>query len=193
MRAVFDLPFSCTCKTLRGTLIGVGPRNGNRTDCYCHDCRVAEIYARQPDPAPGPVGLFQTTPDRIRFDAGADQLAVFSFSQTGVLRWHAKCCGAPLFNTLRRPRIAFAAILTNRLQDDGPLGPVKTRAFVRKANGKRGHQGLGASLFSLIANAAPAALTGRWKQTPFFDVQTGQPVRPVHVVSADERAALDLG
>jgi hypothetical protein len=153
---------------------------------------VAEIYSGQSDPAPGAVGLFQTTPDRVRFDAGLDYLTVFSFSETGILRWQAKCCGATLFNTLRRPRIAFATMLTDRLQDDSPLGPVKSRAFVRKANGKRGHEGLAASLSSLIANAAGAAATGRWKQTPFFDLQTGHPVRTVHVVSADERAALNL-
>ncbi|WP_299623869.1 DUF6151 family protein [uncultured Tateyamaria sp.] len=187
-----DLPFACDCNVLRGTLLDVSPRNGNRTDCYCHDCRSAEVFAGQPDPAPGPVGIFQTTPDRVRFDAGLDQLAVFSFSETGILRWQAQCCGATLFNTLRRPKIAFAAFRTDRLSDDSPLGPVVTRAFVRKANGKRGHEGFGRSLLGLVSNAGPALITGRWKKTPFFDLQTGTPVREVYVVSAAERAALDL-
>ena len=135
-----DLKFACDCNTVHGTLIGVSPRNGNRVDCYCHDCRAAEVFAGRPDPAPEPARLFQYAPDKVRFDAGQDQLAVFSFSEKGPLRWQANCCGALLFNILRSPKIAFVGILTERLEDETALGPVVTRAFVRKANGKRGHQ-----------------------------------------------------
>lgn len=187
-----DLSFACTCNTLRGTLIGVTPRGGNRTDCYCHDCRAAEVYAGQPDPAPGPVGVYQYEPDKIRIDSGLEQLAVFSFSDKGILRWQAKCCGAPLFNTLRSPKIAFAAVHTDRFKDASALGRVRTRAFVRKANGKRGHQGFRHALFNFAGNAIAARLSGRWKQTPFFDSDSGQPVREVYVVSEEQRAALDL-
>lgn len=187
-----DLKFACNCKTLRGTLIGVTARNGNRVDCYCHDCRAAEVYAGQPDPAPGPVGVFQYAPDKVHIDAGEAQLAVFSFSDKGVLRWQAQCCGAPLFNTLRSPKIAFVGVRTDRLEDDTALGPVTTRAFVRKANGKRGHEGFGNALFNFASNALTARITGRWKTTPFFDAATGEPVSKVHVVNEAERAALVL-
>lgn len=187
-----DLTFACDCNTVHGALIGVSPHNGNRVDCYCHDCRAAEVYAGQPDPAPGPVGIFQYKPDKVRIDAGQDQLAVFSFSDKGVLRWQARCCGAPLFNTLRSPKIAFVGIRTDRVSDATALGPVVSRAFVRKANGKRGHDGLRHALFNFASNAITARLTGRWKQTPFFDAATGEPVSKVHVVSAAERAAIVL-
>ncbi|WP_415403641.1 DUF6151 family protein [Tateyamaria sp. SN3-11] len=186
-----DLPFACDCGKLRGTLLGISPRSGNRIDCFCSDCRAAELYGNQPDPAPGPVKIFQTTPDRVRFDAGLDQLAVFSFSDTGILRWQARCCGALLFNTLRTPKVYFAAFRTDRLEDDSVLGPVRTRAFVSKPNGKTGHEGFANAFFNLAKQAIPARLTGRWKKTPFFDVSTGAPVRDVHVVTASERAALE--
>lgn len=187
-----DLPFACDCNTLRGALIGVSPRAGNRVDCFCHDCRAAEVYAGQPDPAPGPVGVFQYRPDRIRIDAGQSELAVFSLSDKGVLRWQAQCCGATLFNTLRSPKIAFAGVHIRRLADDTPLGPVRTRAFVRKSDGKRGHEGFRHALFNFLSNAIGARLTGRWRHTPFFDPATGEPVSKVHVVSEAERAALNL-
>lgn len=187
-----DLNFACTCNTLRGTLIGASPRSGNHAACYCHDCRSAEVFAGQPDPAPGPVGIFQTTPDKIRLDAGADQLAVFSFSDKGLLRWQARCCGALLFNTLRNPKIAFVGLRTIRLADEKPLGPIRTRGFIRKPNGKRGHRGLRHLLINMASNALAARLSGKWSRTPFFDPATGEPVRAIRVVNEAQRAALVL-
>ncbi|MEL6619412.1 MAG: DUF6151 family protein [Pseudomonadota bacterium] len=185
-----DLPFACDCGKLTGTLMGVGPSKGTRAECHCRDCRDAELFAGQPDPAPGGVQLYQTTPDRVRFDAGLDQLAVFSLSDTGILRWQARCCGAMLFNTTRSPKLAFASFRTDRLDDDSPLGPIKVRAFVRKANGKRGHEGMGHFLWAMIGRVLPRRLTGGWRKTPFFDVKSGEPVRDVYIVSKSERDAL---
>ena len=186
-----DLAFACDCGKLRGTLLGVSPKNGTRAECFCHDCRAAELYAGQPDPAPGAVQVYQTSPDRVRFDVGEDQLAVFSLSEKGLLRWQARCCGAVLFNTMRTPKVPFASFRTDRAADASPLGPVIARAFVRKANGKRGHEGARHMILGLLMRALPRRITGRWKQTPFFDIASGAPVRDVHVVTAAERAALE--
>jgi len=184
-----DLPFACDCGKLRGTLLGVSPSNGTRAECFCHDCRATELYAGQPDPAPGGVQLYQTVPDRVRFDAGEDQLAVFSLSDTGLLRWQARCCGAILFNTMRTPKVPFASFRTDRLEDDSPLGPIKARAFARKPNGKRGHEGAWAMMAGFGARALARLVTGRWKKTPFF-TPDGKPVRDIHVVTDAERARL---
>ncbi len=184
-----DLPFACNCGTLRGTLLGVSPSNGTRAECFCHDCRATELYGDQPDPAPGGVQLYQTVPDRVRLDAGQDQLTVFSLSDKGLLRWQARCCGAILFNTMRTPKVAFASFRTDRLQDDTPLGPIRARAFVRKPNGKRGHEGGLTFFLGFAGRALSRRITGRWRQTPFFDGD-GTPVRAIHVVPKAERPAL---
>lgn len=185
-----DLSFACDCDTLRGTLVGVSASNGTRAECFCHDCRAAELFAGQQDPAPGPVQLYQTTPDRVRFDAGQDQLAVFALSDKGPLRWQAQCCGTMMFLTPRNPKIPFTSFRTDRLADDSALGPITVRAFVRKANGKRGHEGAARMFGRIITHVLPRRLSGAWKKTPFFDVATLKPVRDVYVVSAAERAAL---
>ena len=103
-----DLPFACACGTVKGTLRGVTPARGSHAQCHCIDCRAAEVYLDQPDPAPRAIQLFQTTPDRFHFDQGFDKLSVFSFGETNLLRWYASCCGTPMFNTLRKPKLAFA-------------------------------------------------------------------------------------
>ncbi|WP_299691062.1 DUF6151 family protein [uncultured Tateyamaria sp.] len=186
-----DLKFACNCNTLRGTLVGAGPGTGTRVECFCHDCRAAEVYAGQPDPAPGAVQLYQTTPFRVRIDAGADQLAPFAFSEKGPLRWQARCCGATMFLTARSPKLSFTSFRTDRLADSDALGPVRARAFVRKPNGKRGHEGLAGFIAGFAARAIGARVSGRWKDTPFFDPD-GRPVAEVHLVSKAERNALPL-
>ena len=187
-----DLPFACTCGTVRGTLLGVGPGNGLRAECFCHDCRAAELYCGQPDPAPGAVQLYQTVPHRVRFDAGQDQLGVFSFSDTRLLRWQAKCCGAPLCLTARSPKLYFTSFRTDRLKDDTALGPIRGRAFVRKPNGKRGHEGLHRFLVGFVARALKGRISGQWKRSPFFDAE-GNPVRSVEIVSDSAQQALIPG
>ncbi len=189
--AGIDLPFSCDCGTVKGVLVGVSPTNGVRIDCYCKDCRAAEIFA-QPEAADktGPVHLYQTTPKRIRFDQGLDRLAVFSLSPKGVLRWHASCCGAMLFNTLRSPKLAFAAFFTDRAADAALLGQVKTRANLQKSDGKSRHEGFRHALFNIAATAIPARISGSWKVTPFFDPETLEPVREVRILGKAERDAV---
>ncbi|WP_415920006.1 DUF6151 family protein [Tateyamaria sp. SN6-1] len=184
-----DLSFACDCKKLRGTLKGVSARNGTRAECFCHDCRAAEVFAGQPDPAPGPVQLYQTVPFRVQIDAGADQLAPFAFGEKGPLRWQARCCGATMFLTARAPKLSFTSFRTDRLEDPDALGPPVARAFVRKANGKRGHEGLAQFISGFAARSLSARITGRWKQTPFFK-DDGTPVAPIYHVSQAERDAL---
>tara|TARA_R110002094_G_scaffold817_2_gene4581 strand:- start:1069 stop:1656 length:588 start_codon:yes stop_codon:yes gene_type:complete len=190
MLAPRDIPFSCTCGMLKGTLRGASPRSGTHAECFCTDCRAAEIHLGQPDPAPNPVGIFQTTPDKIHIDAGNDQLAVFSFGDKNLLRWYASCCGAPLFNTMRSPKFAFVGVRTNRLDDTAPLGPIVGRGFVPVIGGKPKHEGLPHLIWGMVSRVTGARLSGRWKQTPFFDTQTLTPTRDVQVLPKGTRASL---
>ena len=185
-----DIPFACDCGTLTGRVRGGSPSTGTHAACYCRDCRAAELYKGQPDPAPGPVGLFQTAPHRLSLDTGLDHLAVFSFGEKNILRWYADCCGSILFNTVRSPRMAFASIRTDRLAYPEDIGPVVARAFMPGKDGKQHHKGLPRYIFGAVTRMAAARLSGRWKDTPFFDAQTLEPVRPVHVVSPAERKAI---
>jgi hypothetical protein len=190
MAAARDIAFSCTCGTLKGTLRGAHPRSGTHAECYCVDCRAAEIHLGQPDPAPGPVGIFQTTPDRIDVNEGQDKLAVMSFGDKNLLRWYASCCGAPLFNTMRNPKFAFVGIRTNRLDGTAPLGPVVGRGFIPVKGGKPKHEGLRHLILGMASRVIGARLSGRWKQTPFFDTQTLMPLHDVQVLPKGTRASL---
>ncbi len=185
-----DVPFSCQCGALNGTLLGAHPRSGTHAECFCADCRAAEIHLGQPDPSPDPVGIFQTTPDKIKLNAGDDNLAVFSFGDKNLLRWYASCCGSPLFNTMRTPKISFVGLRTNRLDDTAALGPVVARGFMPVKGGKPKHVGLQHMIWRMLSRVTGARLSGRWKNTPFFNIETLEATRPITVVPKTTRAGL---
>jgi hypothetical protein len=186
-----DLAFACTCGTVTGHLTGATSGGGLHLACHCTSCRVAELALGQPDPRPGPVGLFLTTPDRVVLHSGADRLAVLKLGpRSSTWRWYASCCNAPLGNTGPRPGFPFASICTARISDSAALGPVRSEAFVPQPGGGTKHRHIGRFAVHLLKGALATRLSGRWKDTPFFDAATGSPKGPVRSLSAAERAAL---
>lgn len=183
-----DVAFSCRCKAVQGIVHELTPSAGTHAVCYCDSCRAAELVLGMPDPGGNGVHVFQTTPDRISFSAGQEKVAPMSFSENGLLRWRATCCDTPMFNTVRSPKMSFVGILTAILADPAAVGPVVGWAFVPKGDGKTAHRGLYHLAFRAIMRIAKQRLTGRWKQTPFFDVAQGTPVQPVTVLPKGTRA-----
>lgn len=187
-----DLPFTCSCGAVKGRVHDAGPSlaQGTHARCMCRSCRAAELFAGAPDPQDQGVTLYQTTPDKIRFDQGQDRLTVFSFGPKNLLRWRAGCCGDLMFNTLITPKFPFAAIRTSRLSDTAALGPVRCTGFIPTDDGGHRHEGKFAIYAGTLSRTARALVTGRWRQTPFFDLSTGDPVSTVEVLPKDTRDRL---
>ncbi|MGC1506512.1 MAG: DUF6151 family protein [Sulfitobacter sp.] len=183
-----NVPFTCRCGKVQGTLHNVG--SGNHARCFCQSCRAADIFTGETDPGADGVTLYQTTPDNITFDSGQDQLAVFSFGPKNLLRWQASCCGALMFNTLRAPKVPFAALRADRASNTADFGPVASRGFIPVEGGKHRHEGVGPLVFGMLWRAFIGRITGRWKQTPFFDIDTLQPVAEVQVLPKGEAARI---
>ncbi|QFT57188.1 hypothetical protein FIU94_00005 [Sulfitobacter sp. THAF37] len=190
-RAPLDL--TCACGQIKGYLRDFAPSVGTHAECFCVDCRAAELHLGQADPAPGPVGVFQTTPDRLTFTEGTENLAVFSFGEKNLLRWYAACCGTPLFNTPRNPRLSFVGIRTAAIPDTGPLGPVTAQGFIPTDDDKTRHKGILRLVGAAMARIAMQRITGRWRNNPLFDTASGTPARPVTVLPRGTRDALLSG
>ncbi|WP_227285052.1 DUF6151 family protein [Boseongicola sp. H5] len=171
-----DLRFSCTCGALTGHLVEASPRAGAHVICHCEDCRRTLAYYNIPLPADEGVGLFQTNPDNIRIDTGRRYLGLMRLSPRGLFRWYATCCNTPLFNSSTRPRFPFSSVLTRNMVDTDPLGPVVGQVFKRGPNGKTRHQGMGRLVAGMMLRTGSALVTGKWRQTPFFNIETGEPV-----------------
>ncbi|AXT34550.1 hypothetical protein D1820_05930 [Phaeobacter sp. LSS9] len=184
------LSFACDCGKIRGELSQEARKAGTRIVCFCADCRANEIYHNQPDPAPGPVDLFQVNPDGVRFHQGQDLLRLMRLSPKGLFRWYAGCCGTPMANTLAKPTLPFAGLRSDRFADKDALGKIRARAFVPKQGKQPRTEGAARMVMSLLSRMISARLSGRWRETPFFDVESGEPVSKPEVISKEERAAL---
>ncbi|MFV0513395.1 MAG: DUF6151 family protein [Jhaorihella sp.] len=183
------LAFACDCGALRGHLEPQAAGSGTRVVCRCRDCRAAQLHLGQADPEPNGVDLLQTTPDTVTIDRGAQNLGLFRLGPRGLLRWYATCCNTPLFNTFSSPKLPFAGVLTARLADPDRAGPVRARGFVPKPGGTTHEHGARAVL-GILGRLLRARLSGRWRNTPFFDIESGEPVVKPEVLTRSERAAL---
>ncbi|MEH6521009.1 DUF6151 family protein [Sulfitobacter sp.] len=187
-----DVPFSCQCGEMKGTLHGATPSSGNHLRCYCSACRAAVLYTTGKDVEDRGVELYQTTPDKISFQQGQNNLEVFSFTPERLLRFRASCCGVQMFTTLAKPKIAMAAIMTDLLHDKTAIGPIASQSFIPQADGTSKHSSILRLFGGTIWRALVARVTGRWKQTPFFDIETGKPIKAVYVPTSEERKSLPL-
>lgn len=184
------MAFSCNCGALQGCITALGVQSGTHVGCFCQDCRAAQLYFGQPDPAPGPVDILQMSPEEIRFEKGAEYLALMQLSPRGMLRWYAKCCNAPLATTARTAKVPFAGFVTNRFVDPGGLGPITTRGFVPQPDGRQKHENLRYAAVGMLRRLSKSWLSGSWKNTPFFDCASGEPVAKPTILSKAERAKL---
>lgn len=184
------LAFGCTCGTVTGHIAGAGPRTGTHIICHCRDCRAAELYFEQPDPGGDGVEVYQTTSDAVTFDSGQDALGLLRLGPKGVMRWYATCCNAPLFNTLSKPKLAFATLILARAKDPSVVGPIVARSFVPTPGGAPKHKGAALMVWRIFTRLGAARLSGRWRDTPFFDVDSGEPVVPAKILTHEERSTL---
>lgn len=189
-RPAQPLAFACACGALSGHLTPAAVQSGTHVVCYCADCRAGELYFNQPDPAPGPVNIFQLSPDGIVIEKGREKLALMRLSPKGLFRWYAKCCNTPIATTLKSGKTPFAGFNTRRLADTTALGPVRTQGFVPQPGGGTKHINAAPAVYGLLSRMLSARLSGRWRETPFFDPTTGDPVADPHILTKDERRAL---
>lgn len=183
-----NLPFSCRCGEIKGIVKAV-PGGGIHLQCYCDSCRAGANYCGADHSAGTPVDLYLTPTQHVEITQGRERLTPFVFSPKGVVRWQAECCGVQMFSSQRNPKIAFMSLSTDTFEEAGKVGPVVTKAFVPKSNGKTGHEGIG-PLMRLILAAAISRLTGAWRKTQLYDLATLKPFKPAILVSREEKRAL---
>lgn len=184
------LEIACSCGQLQGQLATKFVRSGVHVACHCRDCRAFQLYLKQPDPAPGPVDLFLTTADGVSITRGAQHLGLFRLGPRGSMRWYAACCDTPLFSTATSAQIPFVAIQVGAMASPDRIGPVIGKTFVPMPGGTSAHQGFARIAWKLLPAIIASRLAGHWRQTPFFNIETGAPVASPTIPGKQERAAL---
>ena len=143
--------------------------DGVHVRCFCRWCRGAAILAGAPDPGAEGVALFQTSPHRMRIEAGGEMLDPFRFSPRSIVRrWRARCCGDVLFSSGDGPFWGVIGPVDRIMEDSSALGPERVRAFLppSRPGGWSRTEGLGRLLGALALRTGAAQVTGRWRDDP---------------------------
>lgn len=190
-----DVPFSCSCGTVRGALVEIDGKAGSRITCYCKDCQTAARALGRAELLSDRGGseIYQTTPAHIRIDEGQAHLACLRLSPKGLMRWYADCCNTPLFNTLASPKLCFAGVLVHTVAPEAraPLGPLTAETFTESATGEgppvRKH-GFARTGFNILRRHLRAKFGRAATMAPFFDAD-GAPTCTPRILTLEERDA----
>ena len=189
-----DAPIQCSCGQIRGH-INSGARF-NRAICYCADCQAFARTLGKESETLNPAGgteVIQTLPKNIQITQGAEHLACLRLTEKGLLRWYAACCNTPLANTPANMKMSFVGLTHNGLGSDqeflnerfGPVQMVVNTANALSDPKPRGY-GVAAATIKILSIMLKALLNGDYKQTPFFNADTGEPIASPRILSENE-------
>ncbi|QOY95759.1 hypothetical protein IM543_07960 [Massilia sp. UMI-21] len=191
-----SIALRCRCGQLRGQVDS--RRVAARVVCYCKDCQAyGRFLGAGVLDAAGGTEVAATLPAAVRVEAGLAHLACMSLGPRGIYRWYAACCRTPIGNTPRDPRTSYLGLVRACL--DAPdaglereLGPVRCRVATRSAQAPVSASGLASAsaVCRIGMMIVKARLGGGYKENPFFQPNTDAPVKPVQVLSLEERKAL---
>lgn len=194
-----DLSFACDCGTVTGTVLGVGPDQGDHVVCHCSDCQNLTHHlghAGRVLDAHGGTSLYQTRCARMRIDTGRDRLACVHLTDKPTLRWYAACCGMPLFNSYANGKIPYVTI---QLAACDPVmrhrlaGPPRGHLFTADGIGDTGalpQMSMGTLMRRFFPRMIRDIVSGDRRRSALFDAKTLEPVAKPHRLTAEEMLAL---
>ena len=140
-----DLSFSCACGSVTGTLAKAGPGVGDYLVCHCTDCQTFAIRlgaANRILDQHGGTALYLGRCATLRLTTGRDQLACLHLTDKPTLRWYARCCNTPMFNTYRNGRTPYLSVVVancDQTQRELVLGQPIGHLFTESAYGDASH------------------------------------------------------
>lgn len=192
-----SLPLRCRCGSVEGFVASTG--RAARAVCYCRDCQSYARFLGKPErtlDAHGGTDIIATVPQFVSFKHGVEKLRCMSLSEKGILRWYAGCCKTPVANLPRDPKLPYVGLVHECIGSpaalDTVVGPVRVRVNTKSAVGAV-ESTPGATLLAvmkIMTNVGTARLSGKYKETPFFDMATMQPIAEPQVISKEERQRL---
>jgi Family of unknown function (DUF6151) len=195
-------PIHCHCGKLKGTLNH--NREINRCLCYCADCQAFARFLKREneilDDRSG-TSIIQTIPANLTFTEGIEHLACMRLTKNGLLRWYTTCCYTPIGNTPPTLNLSFIGLIhtclsAERTSLDKEFGSIEmyvnTKSAILRgrdsANGENKPKSAGVLSGTLraIGFILKARFDGRYKQNPFFVVESGTPIVVPKVLDDEE-------
>ncbi len=196
-----NLKLKCRCGKVQASA-EVSTETGCHTVCYCQSCQAFAHYlgcSGELLDAQGGVDLFLTSPARIKFGSGSDQLACVRLTEKGPLRWYTKCCNTPVGSTVAAAGFPFFGMLPGLLADpaeaNAAMGPVLGAFFPEASKADKADLVKGGktpkSMFAKFGwRMLKARVRGDHKHSAFRDAVTGELLAEPKLLDKTERDAL---
>jgi hypothetical protein len=128
--------------------------------------------------------LYQGRCAAMRLLQGRDRLACLHLTEKPTLRWYARCCDTPMFNTYRNGRIPYITTLVANCDPDqrgGLLGPPIGHLFTEEATGDVSHLrrlAMATLMRRFFKRMITDIIVGDRKRADLFDPGTLAPIAP---------------
>jgi hypothetical protein len=184
----------CHCGKLKGTLNH--NQEVNRCVCYCTDCQAFARFLKREHEILDEIGgtrIVQTVPANIEFTEGIENLTCMRLTENGMLRWYTACCNTPIGNTLSTPNLSYIGLIHTCLSFDQTsldkaFGQTQMYVNTKSAIGENKPKSAGvlSGTLRLLGMMLKARFDGRYKQTPFFVMESGTPIVVPKVLTDQE-------
>jgi hypothetical protein len=154
--------------------------------CYCTDCQAFARFLKREHEILDEIGgtrVVQTVPANIEFTEGIENLTCMRLTENGMLRWYAACCNTPIGNTLSTPNLSFIGLIHtclsfDRTSLDKAFGQTQMYVNTKSAIGENKPKSAGvlSGTLRVLGMILKARFDGRYKQTPFFVLESGIPI-----------------
>jgi hypothetical protein len=169
----------------------------------CIDCQTFAHYLdadKRVLDEHGGTEIYQTSPSKITFTKGNENIKCLRLSPKGTTRWYTSCCNTPIANTISLEK-DFAGVISEIIDfdkaqstKDQAIGPVKYQIMAKYAHGvppKGSSQGFPKTLvFKIMFKLMYGKITKNYLPNPFFDENTGLPLSEPTIVDKDKRRAI---
>jgi len=190
-------PLQCRCGTLQGYVSP--PDMAARAVCYCKDCQAFAHFLERPDDAVlnelGGTEIVAMLPKDVHFTQGLGALVCMSLSDRGLLRWYTSCCNTPIGNTPRDLKTSYVGLVHSCLAKRAPslqdsFGPVRMVLQTNSAKGKVKSTPVSnfVTLLTIMKSVIAARISGSYRNNPFFDKDSGTPIKQPRALTKAERA-----
>jgi hypothetical protein len=121
-----------------------------------------------------------------------------SLTEHGMLRWYTNCCQTPIGNTPRDFKMSHLGLIHTCLERSGigldpSFGSVKMYVSRENAKGQPASTPITtfiAAVIRYLSSLTWSRISGKYKQNPFFDRNTGRPIKEPNVLTTDEHKQL---
>lgn len=195
------LNLECWCGAVKWSLDEQLTRLGVRYVCHCDDCQAFAHYTGHPElvlDANGGTDAYQLPSSQVKISKGSEHLACVHVTSRRLLRWHCRVCEMPVANTYNNSKLSFISVPlcgSTASERDKILGLSSGHVWKKFGKGnlsKLKNYSILKILWRMVSRIIRARVSGDYRNNPFFDKQSGEPINKPYLLNADERHDLNV-